>query len=63
MTDRRLMLWLLEHFPFEIRHDGLAPKYRAPGHARYHDSRMDALECAIYEDDLLAVVNNQRCTP
>lgn len=63
MKNNTRLLWLLEHFSFEIGHDGISVLYRVHGHRRYYANRLDAVDAAIHEEGIIAISNQEKRRP
>lgn len=62
MNCQTRLHWLLARHQFETAHDGISTMYRIPGQERYHGSKLDALDAAIRDDDMRAILGDRRRT-
>lgn len=62
MNCQSRLHWMVQRYPFETAHDGLATMYRVPGQQRYHGSKLDALDAAIYVSGMQALACDRRAT-
>lgn len=62
MNCQSRLHWMIQRYPFEAQSDGLAMMYRVPGQTRYHGSKLDALDAAIYAQGVKAVTPDRRAS-
>ena len=60
MNCQTRLYWLLARHQFEVAHDGISTMYRIPGQQRYHGSKLDALDAAIYAEGIKTVIPDRR---